>query len=90
MVIHLRNYSHLFKNQLVLVAFIGEYQDSCKNADQQVIDCRCHASHAPVVQQRPQSDAEKKDTAAQAKTEDRPALKRGGFPVHRAPIISQW
>ena len=53
MVIHLRNYAHFFKNQLVLVALIGEYQDSGKNADQQIIDHSGHAADTQFVQQRP-------------------------------------
>ena len=72
MVVHLRNYAHLFKNQLVLVALIGEYQDSGKNADQQIIDHSGHAADTQFVQQCPQSNAEKKDSAAQAKTVDGP------------------
>ena len=71
-VVHLSNYAHLFQNQLVLVALIGEYQDSGKDADQQVINHRSHAADTQSVQQCPQSNAEKKDSAAQAKTEDGP------------------
>lgn len=90
MVVHLRNYAHLFKNELVLVALIGEYQNSGKNTDQQVIDRRRHAAHTQVVQQRSQNDAEKKDSAPQAKTVNGPALESDRFPVHTPPIISQW
>lgn len=74
----------------MLVALISEYQSSSKNADQQVIDRCRHAAHAQAVQQRSEGDAEKKDSAAQAKTEYGPALETDRFSVHRAPIISQW
>src|SRR5882672_2991015 len=74
----------------MLAALIGKHQSSGKNADQQIIDHRRHATDTQFVQPRPQSDAEKKDSAAQAKTVDGPELESDRFPVHRAPIISQW
>jgi len=74
----------------MLVALVGEHQNSGKGADQQVIDRRGHAAHTQFVQQRSQGDAEKKYSAAQAKTVNGPALETDRFSVHRAPIISQW
>ncbi|MCU1219962.1 MAG: hypothetical protein JWN42_1159 [Candidatus Angelobacter sp.] len=64
MVIHLSNYIHFFKNDSMLVALISEYQNSEKNANQQIINHRRHAIHSPLVQQPIQGDPEKKDSKA--------------------------
>jgi len=66
MVVHLRNYAHPFKDELVLVALIGKYQNSGKNTDQQIIDQCSHPAYSQIVQQCPQSNAKKKDPEAQA------------------------
>jgi len=82
-VIHLRNHAHLFMNYFVLVALIGEHQNSGKKSDQHVIDCRSHAGDAPAIQQRSEADAKDKDPAAQAKTVYGAPRESEMFPVHR-------